>query len=85
MSELEQHDISVLGLKPFHIKKLKRWSEAVGACAEEMLPSSSTVPSAALVSSTGLTVSDDVDHEEGTTESESDEENRHPVEREDPR
>jgi len=23
-------------LKPFHLKKLKRWSEAVGACPEEI-------------------------------------------------
>jgi hypothetical protein len=43
-----------------------------------MLPS----PPAALVSSGGLTVSDDVDNEEGTTESESDEENGDPFERE---
>ena len=46
VSELEQDDISVLGLKPFHVKKLKRLSETVGACAEEMLPSSSSVPPA---------------------------------------
>ncbi len=38
--------------------------------------SSSTVsPAAALVSSAGLTVRNDVDNEEGVTESESDEEN----------
>jgi hypothetical protein len=54
---------------PFYLKTLKRWcdSEAVGVCTEEMLqPSSSNVPpAAALVSSAGLTVSYDVDNEEG--------------------
>ena len=47
----------------------------MGACAEEILPSSSTVPPPALVSSAGLPVSDDVNNEEGATESESAEEN----------
>ena len=61
------------------------WSEAVGAYAEEILSSSSIVPPPALVSSAGLTVSDDVDNEECTTESESDEENPDPFERVVPR
>ena len=33
VSELDQHDFSVLealGLKPFQLQKLKRWSEVVG-------------------------------------------------------
>ena len=46
---------------PLGMKKLKRWSEAVGACAEQILPSSSSVPPPALVSFAVLTVSDDVD------------------------
>ena len=39
------------------------------------LSSSTVSPAAPLVSSAGLTVRDDVDNEEGVTESESDEEN----------
>ena len=55
VSEVEQHDFSELesrGLKPLHSKKLKRWSEAVGARTNEMFPSSSTTQAAAALTIT---------------------------------
>ena len=49
--------------------KIKRWSTSGGVT--DVLPSSSTVPAAALTSSVPLTVGDAVDNAEDGTESES--------------
>ena len=73
VSELKQDDFSeleALGLKPFLLMKIKRWSTS--GDATEVLPSSSTVPPTALTSSVPLTVGDGVDNAKHGTESESD-------------
>ena len=76
VSELKQDDFSeleALGLKPFLLMKIKRWSTSGGAT--EVLPSSSTVPPPSLNSSVPLTAGDGVDNAEDVSESESDESN----------
>jgi hypothetical protein len=73
VSELKEHDFIQLearGLKPFQLKKVKRWCEEAGST--EVLPSSSTVPPPALTSSVSLPVGDGVHNEEDGTESDSD-------------
>ena len=73
VSELKQDDfdeLETLGLKPFVLMKIKRWSTSGGVT--DVLPSSSTVPPTALTSSVPLTVGDDVDNAKHDTESESD-------------
>ena len=73
VSELKQDDfdaLATLGLKPFVLMKIKRWSTSGGVT--DVLPSSSTVPPAALTSSVPLTVGDTVDNAKYDTESESD-------------
>ena len=73
VSELKQDDfdaLQALGLKPFVLMKIKRWSTSGGAT--DVLPSSSTVPPPAITSSVPLTVGDAVDNAEDDTESESD-------------
>ena len=52
VSEMKQDDfdaLQALGLKPFVLMKIKRWSTSGGAT--DVLPSSSTVPPAPLTSS----------------------------------
>ena len=73
MSELKQDDfiaLEDLGLKPFMLMKIKRWSTSGGVT--DVLPSSSTVPPPALTSSVPLTVGDRVDNAQHDTENESD-------------
>ena len=73
VSELKQDDfiaLEALGLKPFVLMKIKRWSTSGGVT--DVLPSSSTVPAAALTSSVPLTVGDGVDNAQHGTENESD-------------
>ena len=72
MSELKQDDFDAfqaLGLKPFVLMKIKRWSTSGGVT--DVLPSSSTVPPGALTSSVPLNVGDTVDNTEDDKESES--------------
>jgi hypothetical protein len=72
VSELKQDDFIVLedlGLKPFMLMKMKRWSTSGGVT--DVLPSSSTVPPAALTSSVPLTVGDGVENAQYGTENES--------------
>ena len=72
VSEMKQDDfdsLHALGLKPFVLMKIKRWSTSGGVT--DVLPSSSTVPPAPLTSSVPLNVGDDVDNAEDGTESES--------------
>jgi hypothetical protein len=55
VSELKQDDfiaLEDLGLKPFVLMKIKRWSTSGGVT--DVLPSSSTVPAATLTSSVPL-------------------------------
>ena len=73
VSEMKQDDfdaLEALGLKPFVIMKIKRWSTSGGVT--DVLPSSSTVPPGALTSSVPWTVGDAVDNANHGTESESD-------------
>ena len=73
VSEMKKDDfdtLETLGLKPFVLMKIKRWSTSGGAT--DVLPSSSTVPPAALTSSVPLTVGDTVDNGKHDTESDSD-------------
>jgi len=73
VSELKQDDfiaLEDLGLKPFMLMKIKRWSTSGGVT--DVLPSSSTVPPPALTSSVPLTVGDRVDNAQHDTENESD-------------
>ena len=73
VSELKQVDfiaLETLGLNPFVLMKIKRWSTSGGVT--DVLPSSSTVPAAALTSSVPVTVGDGVDNAQHDTENESD-------------
>ncbi len=55
------------GLKPFNVKKLERWREAVRERAENMLPN---IQGAALISSESLNVVTPAAHSAGAEESE---------------